>query len=907
MEWEREEFLSELIRLEGRCGFEMCTVCKTHPAIYCCHDCLTLDLYCKDCILLRHASQPLHRIKGSYWIHTSLKNLDLVIQLGHPTGSPCCLPKPPHSDDFVIVHGNGIHSVTLRLCGCETAATPTQQLLQYRLFPASTDKPRTAATFSVLEEYHLLSLESKVSAHHYYTLLTRRSDNTGLSPPKVTFTQLQYHKLIFMRMAHEWRHLKMLKRSGRGHNPRGANGTKQGECAILCPACPQPGKNLPEDWDKMPKDKEAVSQDAVDPSLSKGWSYFVEEEPYKLYLHDPHKSTCSSHDAVNAADTKSAKGLAATSVGSICCARHEMKFPGGVGDLQKGERYTNMDYLFFSVLWNTTLKSFNVSYDIACQWTCHLWERMNTLPRSMHFPYEEKKITAFAPKFHLPAHIPECHWKYSFNFIKGVGQTDGEAPERGWSTLNTAASSTKEMGPGHQRNTLDDLIGDSNWKKFIGFRESILLKLKEAVPEQSEHQDDLREFEASLSEQYGTQLTKWKQDIEAWENDMSKPNPFEVKSHFITQASVRLQLAMDDARVTSISLHPDITASVLISTGIDLENQQCRLCLDSKKLGRHATEHQKLQHQKRCNVLMRHIEAWCSVQVLYMPRVASLRATDSQEWEVVRLPPAEELPLWLPSALASKIPCDVNLQEIEWKLRIGQACDALEELRQALQSQSYMIRFKDRFLRGQGTNTCTRNSLKLVDAKVDASSDRYRAAYGALLALSPLLQVGKTSRWNSTLWFLKDDDARAMTAGTEGRSSEGRRRVSWIWLVCGYGERTVESNADQDQQNAIRVEWCKAQEVELLVEEQRRILQFLCWEESWWFGKQATVATDNPALEEGLKAYALWQAALRHDLEKRFTHLWRDSQQFIALGTEDNTIANDAVALLSMTTSDSGI
>ncbi|KAF8129567.1 hypothetical protein EV363DRAFT_1451098 [Boletus edulis] len=114
---------------------------------------------------------------------------------------------------------------------------------------------------------------------------------------------------------------------------------------------------------------------------------------------------------------------------------------------------------------------------------------------------------------------------------------------------------------------------------------------------------------------------------------------------------------------------------------------------------------------------------------------------------------------------------------------------------------------------------------------------------------------------------------------------------------------------------SIRVEWCKArarayrwaEEVELLVEEQRRVLQFLRWEESWWFGKQATVATDNPALEEGLKAYALRQAALRHDLEKRFTHLWRDSQRFIALGTEDNTIANDAVALLSMTTSDSGI
>lgn len=39
------------------------------------------------------------------------------------------------------------------------------------------------------------------------------------------------------------------------------------------------------------------------------------------------------------ADTKSHKGLVATGVGTVDCARHNMKLPGGVGDLQKGEKY----------------------------------------------------------------------------------------------------------------------------------------------------------------------------------------------------------------------------------------------------------------------------------------------------------------------------------------------------------------------------------------------------------------------------------------------------------------------------------------------------------------------------------------------------------------------------------------
>lgn len=96
------------------------------------------------------------------------------------------------------------------------------------------------------------------------------------------------------------------------------------------------------------------------------------------------------------------------------------------------------------------MNNFNVSYDIVCQWNRHLWERMKTLPPALHFPHANKKVTPFVPKFHLSAHVAECQWKYSFNYIKGAARTDGEAPERGWSTLNAVASSTKEMGPGHR-------------------------------------------------------------------------------------------------------------------------------------------------------------------------------------------------------------------------------------------------------------------------------------------------------------------------------------------------------------------------------------------------------------------------------------------------------------------------
>jgi hypothetical protein len=55
----------------------------------------------------------------------------------------------------------------------------------------------------------------------------------------------------------------------------------------------------------------------------------------------PQRSTCASHNAVNMADTKKSKGLAATGVGTIDCARHGMKLRNAVGDLQKGEKYVS--------------------------------------------------------------------------------------------------------------------------------------------------------------------------------------------------------------------------------------------------------------------------------------------------------------------------------------------------------------------------------------------------------------------------------------------------------------------------------------------------------------------------------------------------------------------------------------
>ena len=138
-----------------------------------------------------------------------------------------------------------------------------------------------------------------------------------------------------------------------------------------------------------------------------------------------------------------------------------------------------MDYFLLSSLEHPIPRRLVISYDIVCQWSKNLETRAVTYGRNALTRPEKDEdgnevfafrddldIVFLVPKFHLPAHVDACQKKYSFNFHPKVGRTDGEAPERGWADMNGVASSTKEMGPGSRRDTLDDHFGDYNWAKI---------------------------------------------------------------------------------------------------------------------------------------------------------------------------------------------------------------------------------------------------------------------------------------------------------------------------------------------------------------------------------------------------------------------------------------------------------
>ncbi|KAG2053533.1 hypothetical protein BDR06DRAFT_1008671 [Suillus hirtellus] len=86
-------------------------------------------------------------------------------------------------------------------------------------------------------------------------------------------------------------------------------------------------------------------------------------------------------------------------------------------------------------------------------------------------------------------------------------------------SLYTIASSTKEMGPGTWRDTLDDYFGDSNWKKVVGLGHAMLYKIKNALPERENHHEAFEDLNDGLRGEYGATLKQWREQVEAWEYD----------------------------------------------------------------------------------------------------------------------------------------------------------------------------------------------------------------------------------------------------------------------------------------------------------------------------------------------------------------------------------------------------
>ncbi|KAJ6455636.1 hypothetical protein C8R47DRAFT_1228133 [Mycena vitilis] len=874
---------------------------------------------CKECLLARHALSPLHKPqewKGNYWVTTTLNSLGLVYQLGHG-GHPCPHPAPTKRE-MVVMDMDYIHTVEYQFCACDKSdrAPNLEQLLRNGWYPATTVDPATCATFASLELFRLLSVVGNINVHDFVGTLERltNASQTGAVPDRYK---------AFGRMSRQYAFLKRMLRAARAHDPDGVWATENGECAVLCWTCPHDGKNLPEGWRNVSPEFQflymlLLAMDANfrlknriranehdDPPLGSGWGHLVEEAPYKEhlkgYVAEKDVSTCIAFAALMQKDTRLTTGLRCSGVGGVVCARHELVRPQGMGDLQKGERYSNMDYIMLSAVLGITALYLAISYDIACQWKINLPGRIAQMPEHMRLNLAAITLLFGLPVWHAAAHEKSCQVQNSLTYVDGVGRTDGEGIERTWSHLNPLAWATKEMRMGARHDALEDKIDHLNFEKNIGQETTLPRKLILAIDERDRQVAAFTEVDRTLKKEI---RKKWQKEIDAWKADNTKPNPYEMADGTgggPSEAEIRLSLTKDEAQEAATGggkLHGS-SVTAFLTAGLQLEETQRRIRLEVK--GRTvlaAEQSQRLTEMRRA--FFRKLGRFRKLQEVYMTKaVEELEAEEDARDSELPPPQAEDIKLYLPSGLRTaadrEAGCKKGLPEMEAKLREGQCSDALRQLRTRLHAKRHLLDHReDGNVAGQRAATRSYTLIGRIGERVDAAAAKYRRSRLALIALRGR-EAATTFRELKAADVQLDEereiDARARRRLGEIGSSRHRRKgpalsskekhFSWIWTEGGGpGEDEVQLHS------SVRVEWSKAkarkerweEEVALLREEMKRVLRFLRWRAQWWETRRASRrAGVSPELRGGLEAYAARQAAGAREIARRFKTSWDTS------------------------------
>ncbi|KAF8162353.1 hypothetical protein BJ912DRAFT_864825 [Pholiota molesta] len=751
---------------------------------------------------------------------------------------------------------------------------------------------------------HVFFASSKASTYDFYRCLEKSTNSTGIDPPKSRYRAL-------FRMIMQWRHLQMLKWAGIQHETNGVAGIQPGQLAVRCPSCPHPGINLLSGWENAPDEmkflymmlicmdanfrlkNQLVSNYSQDPGLGIGWAYMVPRKPYEAYVlskaSEEDISTCVGFQALSKSNTKSSVGLRYTGTNITVCGRSEMVLPLGVGNLQKGERYPNMDYIFGSTLQFVAIHLVLISYDIMS-----------------------------IPKLHEPMHKAVGHEVFSLNFIKGSGHSDCECVERVWASHNALANSTKTQGPGSRQDVLDDHFGFWNWEKYTAMGSTLLRRYKAAVRERNLQVEGFRGLTESLDKDL---VTSWEKICTEWDEDKfpkTKKNPYQLDTADVSEVQVRKDLAEEEAKFLESGgtfLHAT-TASAFIYMGLDLEETQRRIRRLAKSTAVNPTLRRGGDLTEQRNALISRIRAWEQLLPIYVPGLLQYHSDYPPSERRSSNP--EDAAIWLPSRLPephrSRI-CVTGLPAIEERIRDAQLPDSLENVKRILKIKSRMIAFKNKNIRGQRDGTRSRAVIDRVHDRARYSAEKYREARTAKYALTGpgewetkyrVLEDGDVRGYQDPnrlrqrvgrRGVLEDDqlegptgvlleDSEEFTLFDETRrrrdgTGETRRTLSWIWLT------TPSSASDDDKDDVLRSEWARSraratrgrEEVMILKEEMRRVLAYLEWKATWWRAREHGRDGITKDLMEGLASYSRSQARLQESLAAHFRRLWASPLQ----------------------------
>ncbi|KAH9010056.1 hypothetical protein EDB85DRAFT_1902458 [Lactarius pseudohatsudake] len=685
-----------------------------------------------------------------------------------------------------------------------------------------------------------------------------------------------------LRASRQWRDLKNRIQSGLGHQNGGIPAT-DGSMAIFCPACPQPGINLPDDWKIRNQLIRTFIMDGnfsaehmrcrtgeTDVPLSSGMAFMANPNSYKAHLH-------------------SGQEVSQASGATACC--HGFFVPTSVVDFQKGESICkalsyNMEDIPVAL----------VMYDIMCQYGVHFQQRVERSPELSLS--DSLQLRTGIGLFHIHGHQDSCLPRFSPSYIPGAKQVDGEIIETLWAPLNNVSRSIRGMSLAHRQEVLDAHMNHSNWKKMVRIVPSLLKRWK--------RMDTGIDLSADILDTLNTRFkTKTKRWLKAAKHAQSSrhedPTVMDIYDTMTSKAPSRavIQQQLISEESGDITTHGQTS---WIACGIKIQELQLAIRYQLRAHGlKITTEEIQVIENKRSRLqtlidifehqgdsfLLQpltddspisplgdyaqydHLEDLTNSEDTDDDHLehgschAPLRAIDGSGMDGTN---PEDFLVLLPSSLGWEWCVRHGIQSLagkEVQLRHAQASESIHEIRLALGFKSALFRTQVRPANSQQTKTRAWNAVHSVDTNVREHARIYSMARDACQKLRKAIPIPQ----DLPKLHSKDLCVETLVLGSE-QTGQRNKQQSWIW---GFGDIIEDDGTWMDDFE--RVHWLRARaQFERWSEEQHSIHNEAKWIPAYFHAKAETwkklmIASTQDALK-GHQAYASYQMHAWEELSR---------------------------------------